>query len=241
MDCPTNSRSILGAIRPRLRFSLRLLFFIVTALCIGIGNWAHRARQQRRAVEFIGARGGHTDYQPTPDGGSLFPAWLITTIGDDYFHTIAHASLKERETIRELPRLLPHLGSLNVFASDVTDEDVGHLSSLPHLKYLVIHGAHHAQNRDTELTLITDRSLEIVARFPRLEGARLHGKSFSRHGFRAIASSKSLRELELGAREHDIELSDVEEVERNGSLRAVDIWHMSLGEDREVYLERFTP
>ena len=93
------------------RFSLRLLFVVMTVLCIWLGIQVNAARRQKEAVAAILRAGGEVnyDYQMMPDpivpamGGfsisffSMFyadrnvsppgPTWLRNQFGDEYFRT----------------------------------------------------------------------------------------------------------------------------------------------------------
>jgi Leucine Rich repeat len=99
--------------RPRwLRFSLRMMFVVVTVLCVWLGFKVNAARRQKEAVAAILKSGGtvNYDYQLKPRSAastplvgrgflyfSMFyadpkapvpgPAWMRSQFGEDYFRT----------------------------------------------------------------------------------------------------------------------------------------------------------
>src|SRR5258707_8959804 len=87
--------------RPRLRFTLRLLIAFVTLLCIALGIWTHRAREQRRLVDAIRRSGGNAYYDYQSWGTSpikrqsRLSQWLLNQIGADYFHDITAVTVVE--------------------------------------------------------------------------------------------------------------------------------------------------
>ncbi len=82
--------------RRRLRFSLRTLLVLVTALAVWFGTWAKYARDQKSAVDAVREVGGEVSYAYQYDKNGDFldkaspwaPAWLRNTVGEDYFVTV---------------------------------------------------------------------------------------------------------------------------------------------------------
>lgn len=76
-----------------LQFSLRGFLIMLTAFAVWLGVVAHRAREQREAVEAIRALGGYVLYEGEDRFGEeaeqAGPAWLRKIIGDDYFYNVA--------------------------------------------------------------------------------------------------------------------------------------------------------
>jgi Leucine-rich repeat (LRR) protein len=118
--------------RRLLRFSLRAMFVVVTALCIWLGIQVNAARRQREAVTAILKIGGEVlfDYQsvPPPPGEDVDlavdlhaappgPEWLRSRIGDDYFRNVISVAIK---------------GKI------ITESDLKQLSKLPKLKQVFI-------------------------------------------------------------------------------------------------------
>lgn len=125
-------------LRGLFRFSLRALLVIMTIACIWIGMIAHRAQQQRRAVEAITRDGGWLlyDYQVWPEGqgptlvpGRSYgdslggrpqrlrleaeppgPKWLRLWIGDHYF--VTPITLKNRGSGKSSENSLRFLNGL---------------------------------------------------------------------------------------------------------------------------------
>jgi hypothetical protein len=229
--------------RRRLRFTLRLLLAGITLLCLALGWWTHRAREQRRAIDRIEAAGGGVAYNffhsgQTPAGEfwyeSSLPPWLNSTFGYDFFHTAIEADIYDRSTMPELRRL-PYLQDLFIKANDLTDEDLAVLSSLPRLRTLWVHGEHHGQNRDTNLTLIGDRSLDAIAALPQLERASIHGRAFSRKGIEALSVAPMLDNLEIASFDSNVNSDDFEPLKRQGRIRHLDAWRLNpkLAQDYE--------
>jgi len=133
------------------RFSLRTFLIAFTLLAIAFAVWADRARKQHTAVaalrelgvlvyyDFEVTLGSHGKYQlkPGPDGRfgtavSDLPAWLVNTLGIDYFHTAAVVYLSNRRPMDALPFLkrLPRLKEVHVLLlNDTCDYDLDKLQN----------------------------------------------------------------------------------------------------------------
>src|SRR5262245_2921580 len=146
-----------------LRFSLRTMLVLITALCIWLGFQVNAARRQREAVTVLRNAGAmiYFDYQVVPEspttrltlGGKSIdpdqlppgPGWLRRLIGDDYFRTVVavyfdreNASIKKAD-LDELAKL-PHVSLFGFTGSgtDITDKHLIALSQLPRLEMLLV-------------------------------------------------------------------------------------------------------
>ena len=103
--------------RPRIRlhFTLRLLLATLTLLCLALGWWTHRAREQQRLVVRIRESGGRVeyDYQRSEQfirslkkwqSVSQVPKWLLDLLGEDYFHEVIEVWISDPSLLSDLPR-----------------------------------------------------------------------------------------------------------------------------------------
>src|SRR5262245_40067519 len=136
MDASQNDSNGKAATIPQmkrwLRFSLRTMLLLITALCIWLGFQINAARRQKEAVAAILSVGGavYYDYQyaPLAVGGPSYtldqnrtppgPQWLRQCIGDDYFRTVVNV-------IFDRP-------------NNIAKGDLDQLAKLPRLRILVI-------------------------------------------------------------------------------------------------------
>jgi hypothetical protein len=100
MSNESEARSAPKRGRRFLRFSLRGLLVVVAICSVWLGIAFHRAREQARLVALIEANGGHVfyDYHEVDskifvDATSRTPAWLLDSLGVDFFHDVAHVSV----------------------------------------------------------------------------------------------------------------------------------------------------
>ena len=140
-----------------LRFSLRTLLVLVTALCIWLGIQVNAARRQREAVAAIQKAGGtvYYDYQIVFETSVQWPiksfndsipppgpAWLRRQIGDDYFRTVAAVCFLDLPAVdkADLDRLaeLRGLKALLSSGTAIVDKDLTVLASLHELEALVL-------------------------------------------------------------------------------------------------------
>jgi len=127
------------------RFSLRAFLIAFTLLAVCFAVWADRSRRQRTAVaglRELGARiyydfeltrgiSGEYEIKPGPDGYlgqpavSDVPAWLVKSLGIDYFHTSAVVYLYIPRPLDALPLLkrLPNLKEVHYPRRGETDDE----------------------------------------------------------------------------------------------------------------------
>ena len=188
------------------RFTLRLLLAGVTLLCIALGIWTHRAREQRRIVELIQSSGGTVwyDYEfngLTPYPNSRAPEFLVVWLGEDFFHEITLVETSDSKVIHELPRFR-HLLELRLYNPSITDDDLASISDLKSLRALDIAGRGGAT---AELTQIGDKSLERIAHLSKLYTVQVLGSRITSRGIEFIARLPSLQVLNLGCLDSGID------------------------------------
>lgn len=208
--------------RPRVRVSVRWLMILVLILGIGLGWVAHRARVQRMAVRAILARGGMVEYdyqydasrdRRLPQGRSWWPAWLRSTLGDDYLHEIVRAGFDRVATDEDMAALarLPRLKAIHIGGCRVTDAGVGRLRGLTALRMLIlwgnpIRGEGLRQLRslkdlrylDLDHTLVTDEGLDGLADLTGLERLdATNNPQLSGEFLRHVAGLPRLKDLVL--------------------------------------------
>jgi hypothetical protein len=191
--------------RPRrwLRFGLRTLLLVLTALSIWLGLKVDEARRQKEAVEALQELGAtvrfahqrdntnHTEFDANKD--LKIPDWLRTLPGDDFFQTVALIQLPET----------------------VTDKDLGHLAALPHVECLIFSqesyqeinvtdaGLDHLPRPDRLVrlaaanALIGDAFLKRLAGATGLETLHLSGTRITDEGLRSLPRLPKLKYLGL--------------------------------------------
>ncbi len=153
---------IVAAKRTRwLRFSLRLLLLVVTALCVWLTVVSNRARSQKRAVDRVQQLGGRVAFDYQFDANMNWrndprlpaPVWLIDLIGEDYVRSVAIVNFDE--------------------GSDPTNDDLIAVAGFSDLKQLTL--ANRKRISDDGLRYISGLSkLEVLA----LNGANVQGEGF---------------------------------------------------------------
>ena len=165
--------------RRRFQFSLRTLLIAVLALgfILGLlGSRALRARRQRKAIEELTGQGALVMYdyesaaidrpgRPRPP----VPRWLCAVLGVDFFADVVFVgkgggSDFGRGGLIHL-KAFPDLEELQLYQSDVTDEDLAHLVGLRRLRWL-----------DLTSDEITDEGLEHLMGLSSLEEVSVGGK-----------------------------------------------------------------
>jgi len=213
-----------------LRFSLRTFLAAITIFCVVFGWRINRARLQRDAVTTIRAAGGTVLYDYQWDFGPEYryrykrdaaatpweAAWLLATLGIDFFHDVTWVSTAPRGDKEKLPlNLAPHLARfprlrcLQVHG-DLGGDDVlrsaGSLASLECLSILhttisdegVAHLGSLSRLRFVELhaSQFGDGSLATLARLPNLERLSVPG-NYTDGGLAVLAAHPKLERLDL--------------------------------------------
>ena len=121
----------------RPRFSLRLLFALLTIAGVWLGIEANCARRQRIAVRAVTQSGGTVryDYQRRSGntGGEAPPApgWLRKLLGDEYFQEVVEVNWNGKRDLSpdDLKWLadFPQLETVNLNFSNVNDDGLAQL------------------------------------------------------------------------------------------------------------------
>jgi hypothetical protein len=138
------------------------------------------------------------------NGESWLPPKVLSSLGQDFFHNVstvyfsggsfastaseglANGSHPMDESVLKDVGALVRLSDLSI-DFPVTDAGVAHLANLRGLRSLEISNA----------SGLTDESLRILSRLPRLEALRLFGCQFTDHGLAHLSAMRQLKLLNL--------------------------------------------
>jgi len=233
--------------RLRLRFTLRLLLVAITAVCIGLAIWTHRAREQRRVVERID-RGGadyvlyDREFAQFPDaegaiGQSLIPKFFVNKLGWDYFYHVRCANLTDRTLLPELGKL-SGVETLYLSCEGLSNEDLETVASLPNLCVLSIFTNEPTiANVRTPSTQLNDQSLKIISRLSTLEVLYIaDGGGFTAEGIAELSQARRLCSVYVGHCHESINASAAEPLKRTGKFESIEIqrWNRTLGEPETI-------
>ena len=209
-----------------LRFTLRLLLALLTVLCIALGVWTQRARQQRLIVQRIRKSGGVAIYEfrlgPIRRLANFIyespvPRWLISALGDDYFHSVSTVVLdfrhsENRALLKEVPKLTG-LQAFGLNADHLTDEEIGAFARATNLRTVWLHcsGANHYFE-------ITDRSLELLGSLPRIQSVSIEGDHITERGLKGLARATTLEEVYINGCDDSVTARMAEPFEKLGVL-----------------------
>ncbi len=153
-----------------LRFSLRTLLVLVTALGVWLGIAFNRAREQTHIVQTIYETGYvYYDYSRDEDGGydaygtSGVPTWLLENMGEDFFHDVGFVDVNEvtDETLKVICKL-PEIRLLFLDESTITNQGIESLKRQRNLEVLEIDSPY-----------VDDESLLHLASLPTLQELKL--------------------------------------------------------------------
>ena len=235
-----------SASRLRLRITLRLLLLLVSVLCLALGWWTQRARKQRRLVARMSEV--YYDYQgriyyderdnllssPFAERCSWVPPWLLNKLGVDFFHNVIEAHVSDRDSIAELDRF--DLRELHIVCENVRDADLQQISKLRKLEVVTICPPGWYTGRDPQLTPVTDRTLDVIGRLPRIEEVHIFGSGFTAKGLAALAKAQTLRKVYLTSCAEDVDSCAIEPFKRSGNVQNLKIvrW-IDIKENRSPY------
>jgi hypothetical protein len=209
-----------------------VLLVFVTIVGLSLGLWTHRAREQARIVKLIQEGGGMVCYERegpvAPEPRNFAVEWLATFLSRDYLEGIAQVSLHNREAIPNLPKL-HGLETLGISDSNLNDSDLTAIASCRDLVVLRI-GDTYFFGDNVPKSQISDKSLILIAKLPKLEIAHLHGTRFTREGIDALAQSPTLRSLEIGLCEPSVVASDFDTIKAFGRVQSLKAWRGKAGE-----------
>ena len=219
------------------RFTLRILLAVVTLLCIGLALWTQRAREQKRVADQIRLSGGRVVYDfeaentwtrlvstfpfqdlndfhfnfgddTVVDKESSVPPWLLDLLGEDFFHTVVRANVRDCDELKDIVSLW-YLRELTV-GRGVNDKDIEHVSRLRHLKQLWV----------VSESRMTDLSLTSLAAMSSLEIVYIEGE-FTSKGLIALAQSPSLREVRVTGCDKSVDEAVVEIFRNEGRVETL--------------------
>jgi hypothetical protein len=188
----------------RMRYRLRTLMVLLAVACVPLAIWTHRSREQRRVVTQIRKNGGWVRYDFQRDvrgqpAESHIPKVLLSRLGEDYFHEVREVETHSAADMAELSRLR-NIDCLHINVPTLTDADFLPVALLRKLKGIDIYG-----NVTDPNTRISDRSMELLARLPALEGVNVESSLITAEGLAKLAGSTSLRWLNVSSPDKSIE------------------------------------
>jgi len=126
-----------------LRFRLRTFLIVLTIFCVWLGWYAHRAKQQRDAVQWVLENGGSVVYyyefdskgKRVDDSQPPSPKWLHNILDENYFSSVMCVYLKDTKISDVKPLAgLTNLTLLQLWNTPVTDlTPLADLTNLQHL------------------------------------------------------------------------------------------------------------
>ncbi len=204
------------------RFTLRVLLIFVTLVAVGLGYWTHRAREQGRIVKRIQDGGGMVCYErdgpDAPEPRSAVIEWLAKSLGRDYFESVVEADIQEREQVPDVVKLC-RVTRLYISCDELDDQDVARLANCPYIEVLNL-----GVDGEYRLTKVTDRSLLVLSRLPRLRVLHIRGAGLSEQGISALAASPTLEVLTLGSCAPSVDASDFDAIKHHGRIQSFLAW-----------------
>jgi hypothetical protein len=202
----------MAGMRKWLRFSLRTLLLLVTALCVWLGIQVNAARRQRDAVAAWSRAGGAVYYDdqivvdPRLEIGYTFSrnpkgrAWPSTALGIDYFSVVQVAGVRESTIpeslwpqLADLPGLIAiQLRGAKTLPNDsgtprrANDSDMAFIKDLVELKCVVL--------SDTDVGAPT---LQLIADQTRIRYLLLQNVRIDETALKQIAKMTTLEHLSL--------------------------------------------
>lgn len=223
---PLRDATEIGAIRPAgrrslsLRWSLRSMFLLMTALALWLGWFCDRAQRQRRAVASIEEQGGRIIYshqlphiEVGMPGLQAKPPWLAQHLGIDYADTVGIVEMiddKFDDDDLKLLDSLPGVEMIRLHGTAITGRNFDCVGRQKRLHWLVVkdspleggalqHLAHLPRLKTVYLegTEVGDEDLRHLVSLGRLEDLSLSETRIGDEGMPFISQLTSLRELHL--------------------------------------------
>jgi hypothetical protein len=221
---------------PRLRFTLRVLLVALTLVCVGLGWWTQRAREQRQAVKRIVAAGSEVRYDMDESRSlwSKWKRWLSRHLGADFVYGIDLVNLRDPALVGEL-QPLPHVNALLITSAEVTDEHVEQVAQLHGLKSLRIGaslGLSHRAN-PTIGSQLTDRALKAIGQMPAIEILEIEGVGFTTDGLLALAKCSRLSDAHIRWCRANVAPTDLQPLRAAGRVKRLVVlrWSGEVGEE----------
>jgi Leucine Rich repeat len=171
------------------RFSLRMLFVLMSICCLLLGLWSvyiQPFRDQAQALAVVNKLQGEAILTSAP--GPAWQRWLVTVmLGEERFIEATQVSLAGRpvddETLRSLAGLI-HVRDLNLDGTEISDNGMAALRSMKDLDSLSL-----------RYTNISDRAIPTLSESPKLRELHLTGTRISDKAVETLAKLHSLRQL----------------------------------------------
>ena len=171
------------------RFSLRMLFVLMTTCCLLLGLWSvyiQPFRDQAQALAVVNKLQGEARFTSAP--GPTWQRWLVSVmLGEERFIEVTHVTLAGRqvddEALQSLVGLI-HVHDLNLDRTEISDNGMAALSSMKDLDSLSL-----------RYTDISDRAIPILSESPKLRELHLTGTKISDEAVETLAKLQPMRQL----------------------------------------------
>jgi hypothetical protein len=171
------------------RFSLRMLFVLMSVCCVLLGLWSvyvQPFRDQAQALAVVNKLQGDAKFISAL--GPAWQRWLVTVmLGEGRFIEVTHVGLASRKVddaaLQSLAGLI-HLRDLNLDSTDITDIGIATLRSMKELDSLSLRYTH-----------ISDRAISSLSDSPKLSVLHLTGTNVSDAAVENLARIQPLRQL----------------------------------------------
>ncbi len=178
--------------RRLLQYRLRTLLAFTAIVATWLGLWSNSARRQRDAVAALRKCGALVGYDFEDYGlekPQHWPAWIVDTVGVDYFANIVHIdAIDANTTDADLIHIesLKYLQSLNLGGTQVSDAGLAYLPGLTRLQRLFLN-----------YTRATDGGLIHVRNLTGLEELNLSGTQVTDNALVHLSGLTGLWSLDL--------------------------------------------
>jgi hypothetical protein len=174
----------------RLRYSVRALLILLTAVAIWLGYLATSAKKQRDATAAIREMGGsvlyhyqisHGEVVKTPPPG---PSWLRNLLGRDWFDTVIFVEFYNKpgkgtdEELASAISKLPRLDTLHLTKVKVGETTLKTISGMTQLGCLTFHGPN-----------FTDDSLQYIYPLRKLRQLNLDDTKVTDAGVKSVQAA----------------------------------------------------
>ena len=221
---------------PKIRFSMRTLFIIVTLLCVVLGPLSvklYQARQQRLAVEGLPPFGGriviHYDYNRDKEGNYVhgLPTnyrWLRSILGNDFFDTVVFVRISE-PTATDISNLTQLQSVESIILVDPQDVDLSLLGSLKNLNSLDITFSSEKSYTANNLAELSKLDCSLIVQIECPTTVQLEGEIID--SLTPIQHLRNIRELTIRSTQNSglSEVSDLTPLVHLDQLEVLSIWH----------------
>lgn len=207
--------TILGPLAMRfrvgVRYNLKLLLLMTTAIAIFLGMTARKAERQRQAVEIVQRLGGQARFDFEFNDQMQWqhkavlpgPSWLHRWLGPEYSRTLIVLSLSDTNVgdkdLERLSELAPDVKQIWLQRTEVTDVGLRYLVRFRQLEKVALDESN-----------ITDQGIECVARCPNIWNVQLTRTSITDEALKFLAKLEHLEQVGLsGTNVTDAGLADL--------------------------------